>query len=855
MLRKLLLVSVPVISSLILGLAVSPPAQALDQVLFDPGADGQGEDDELLVVACTDRVFAFAPIPTKENGFSSFEQLQLGWVEYTLQHGASTFSQTSASDWPAMDQLGIRFDTPYDVGDTVNLTLKADKGGGYATNQFNFSTTVIDSSFNDGSGTASDPYVISSKADLNKMRCYDNAYFELSQDIDMSGKWLPIGVNTFDNNLRWSGFLDGNGHSIENFEVDYPTMRGVGLFGSTNNTQVRDLDFNSPSVTGSRDVGVLIGYAERTGVSKIEIQDAEVQGFHSVGILMGKKNWGGIVSGISIEGSIQATQYAYQSSTQLEIVGPREIGGLIGFDDGGGSGSTNIAAVVDIDILAEANFVALAAANSPSLTPIISQNVTKVGGLYGDTDQDSTFSYFNVDSDINIEIFGKVEEVGGVIGESESALFHVDVDSAINIVHLGVASLNGFTEDIGGAVGATDEHNVNFANVNSAISIAQASGSNNGLEINAVGTEQNVRRVGVMGGYWNDIQYDSFNRVETDISVESPDAQQIAGYVGSADNFHAFGVTNLVVSGNLEVIADSASGIAGFTNLISSARINGDLVIAAVSVSVSDENATNVGPFLGIDSNPELNRLAYSFWDSTLNADANANNYPLGASTAQLQNQSFLAGIGFDFDNIWQVSSGYPELRPGIYSWGCGCGSGQGSAGSGSASAAPSRPYEGPTILSVTRSALAGAEARVTGTKLNSIGQVLVNGQSTSFRLNSDGSLAFTVPNLAPGVYAVVFEIPIAQTNLTSSIEIAGSAAVETEKVLNAGSFNGYVAVYAKGYAGSELTWKIAGKWFKTKLTDDYHVFQRTTIYVNFPINVELYIDGKRLFQKNVLTR
>lgn len=764
---------------------MSPPAQALDPVLFDPRADGQGgDDDELLVVACTDRVFAFAPIPTKVDGFSSFEQLQLGAVEFTLKHGLQSFSQTSASNWPAMDQLGIRFAEPYSVGATVNLSIRAAISG-YAPSEFNFSTTVIDSSFNQGAGTASDPYVVSSKADLNKMRCYDNKYFELSDDIDMTGKWLPIGVNTFDNNLRWSGYLDGNGHSIENFEVGHLTMRGVGLFGSVNDTHVRDLNFDSPNVIGSRDVGVLVGYAERTSVSNVKIQDADVEGFNSVGLLMGRKNWGGIVSGVSVEGSILGMQYAYKNNTNLDIVGPRELGGLIGYDDGGGSGSTNNAVVVDIDILAEANFVARAAANSPSLTPRIAQNVNQVGGLFGETDETSTFSYFKVDSAINIEVFGLIDEVGGVIGESESALFHLDVDSAINIVHLGVTTLNSFTNEIGGVVGACDDQTVSFANVNSVISISQANGSNNALEIDLVGTEQNVRRIGGMGGYWNDIQSDNFNRVRTVISVESPAAQEIAGYVGSAENFHAFGVTNLVVTGTLDVNTSSANGIAGFTNLVGSARINGDLVIAAVAVSVSAEGATNVGPFLGIDSNPTLNRLASAFWDSDQNPDfVEGEHYPESASSAELKSRSYLEQQGMDFDGAWRISSGeYPELKPCVYLWqfdsGCLGGGNVFIPVDPSPPSMDAKVYT-PSEVTVPNSAASGSIVTIIGKNLNFVSKVVFNNTPVDYTIKSDGTMTFRLPLVSEGTYPLALNGITTGTGFNKQLIVTRSAAPGT---------------------------------------------------------------------------
>ena len=79
-------------------------------------------------------------------------------------------------------------------------------------------------------------------------------------------------------------------------------------------------------------------------------------------------------------------------------------------------------------------------------------------------------------------------------------------------------------------------------------------------------------------------------------------------------------------------------------------------------------------------------------------------------------------------------------------------------------------------------------------------------------------------------------------------------AAASAEKV-NAGSFLGYVAVYAKGHNGSTISWKIAGKWFKTTITSDYQVFQRKTVAVGMDVNVDIYIDSVKVLSKVVATR
>ena len=79
---------------------------------------------------------------------------------------------------------------------------------------------------------------------------------------------------------------------------------------------------------------------------------------------------------------------------------------------------------------------------------------------------------------------------------------------------------------------------------------------------------------------------------------------------------------------------------------------------------------------------------------------------------------------------------------------------------------------------------------------------------------------------------AVTPEVPI-ETGASESETVATSSGK-----VNAGAFNGYVAVYAKGFRGKTLAWKIAGKWFKTTVASDYQVFQRKTAAVGLNVGV-----------------
>ncbi len=97
-----------------------------------------------------------------------------------------------------------------------------------------------------GSGTASDPYQISSKAELEQMRSlvnsdffnktYGHAFYKQTADIDLKNEnWIPIGIGygksgDFDENKVFYGSYDGNGKYIRNLNVDEAVIE-AGLFG------------------------------------------------------------------------------------------------------------------------------------------------------------------------------------------------------------------------------------------------------------------------------------------------------------------------------------------------------------------------------------------------------------------------------------------------------------------------------------------------------------------------------------------------------------------------------------------------------------------------------------------------
>lgn len=106
--------------------------------------------------------------------------------------------------------------------------------------------------FSGGSGTAEDPYLLSTQYDLFNLATYVNgmntsyasAYYQLANDVDLEGyDWQPIGTYTADNGYdhAFSGVFDGAGHTVSGFSVSSPDTRYIGFFGLIYNGSVKDL--------------------------------------------------------------------------------------------------------------------------------------------------------------------------------------------------------------------------------------------------------------------------------------------------------------------------------------------------------------------------------------------------------------------------------------------------------------------------------------------------------------------------------------------------------------------------------------------------------------------------------------
>ena len=146
---------------------------------------------------------------------------------------------------------------------------------GYWTDAGNYAT-----SFAGGSGTSSDPYLISTPQQLAYLSVlindsstnsqYASLYYEQTTDLDMSAYyWDAIGEFTAYNDYRaFSGFYDGGGFTIAGLYTEAGTTSSYsyqGLFGyikgtTSNFAEIHDVGIIDSNIQGYKYIGGIAGY-------------------------------------------------------------------------------------------------------------------------------------------------------------------------------------------------------------------------------------------------------------------------------------------------------------------------------------------------------------------------------------------------------------------------------------------------------------------------------------------------------------------------------------------------------------------------------------------------------------------
>jgi hypothetical protein len=155
-----------------------------------------------------------------------------------------------------------------------------------------------------GEGTAEEPYLICTAAEMNEIGLYPddwNKHFALMADINLSeysGKVFNM-IGDHGAYEPFTGVFDGRGHVISNFSCSF-TSQGIGIFSYVGgqSAQVKNVGLINPFV-GLPGIGIseapLVGVLEDGTVSNCWVSDGYVFGRNVVGGVVGD-NIGGTIS-------------------------------------------------------------------------------------------------------------------------------------------------------------------------------------------------------------------------------------------------------------------------------------------------------------------------------------------------------------------------------------------------------------------------------------------------------------------------------------------------------------------------------------------------------------------------------
>ena len=161
----------------------------------------------------------------------------------------------------------------------------------------------------------------------------------LAADIDLEDReWTPIGYG----GKTFKGTFDGGEHTISNLVIDQPRRSNVGLFGYTENGEVKNFTLNNAKVTGYLEVGAVAGTPYTSKYTDIAVTGLiEVNGFAYVGGALGKNAYADVTN-VDITGDTGSYVNAESGIYRTYV------GGLIGFMGEGSHTVSNCDVKIDV---------------------------------------------------------------------------------------------------------------------------------------------------------------------------------------------------------------------------------------------------------------------------------------------------------------------------------------------------------------------------------------------------------------------------------------------------------------------------------------------------------------------------
>lgn len=251
------------------------------------------------------------------------------------------------------------------------------------------SATITNSILGGGSGTTTDPFIISSYDHLKDFATYvnngilttENKYFKLGDDIDCTGKtdFEPIGIEGNVNSLaiNFKGTFDGNNKTIKNLSITGVEGENVGLFRCLDGGTITQLTLEGCTIIGGNSssvIGGIVGYVSNNGTNNGTVNECIVQNNSSISSNTSSQNptVGGIV-GYLDSGTI--TNCIFQNS---HVNAESSLGGAVS------SPNVNAGGIVGKASGTVSNCQVKGTAEISAIYSIAEKENTKAGAIIGD---------------------------------------------------------------------------------------------------------------------------------------------------------------------------------------------------------------------------------------------------------------------------------------------------------------------------------------------------------------------------------------------------------------------------------------------------------------------------------------
>ncbi len=482
-----------------------------------------------------------------------------------------------------------------------------------------------------GSGTSADPFQIDSLANLLWVSQDSSSWsdrLEQTADIDADStkNWnsgagfTPIGRATGTIN-SFTGYYDGEGHSITGLFISQSSGNDLGLFGIISGAVIKNLGLVNVNITGGYHTGGLVASSTTSTIDDC----------YTTGVVQGNgDNVGGLV-GASYGGVLS------NSHSTATVSGGNYVGGLVGTNYSSETGSGG-------------NYGTVSSITNCYATGNVTGSGNYVGGLTGIdqyyTQMEKCYSSGNVSG---------AQEVGGLVGENigvNSGLTST-IDSSYSTGSVsGTAGVGGLTGQNEQAAVITNSHSSGNVKCTGDYSGGFAGSNNDGSSISNCYSTCIDSGVDYSGGFSGACSNGAAitGCYSAGVVVGGSDVGGLAGELSDSA-----GESHIYNSYSADSVVATGSYVGGLVGYVYECTVNDCYSYGKVSGGSSP-----IGGLVGYGGN-----ITNSFWDTqTSDQASSAGGY--SENTSAMNTESTFTSRGWDFTSTWAIDPGINNGYPGL---------------------------------------------------------------------------------------------------------------------------------------------------------------------------------------------